>query len=266
MVSRTTGKRTSRGPVVIQDLAGTITHTMSTEGPNGPNGAVTQYILAAAERHLYDQLVAGLGGSDLDETAPLARMVPLETFGPDVLDISRNNLRRRWATSSDWLDDVIAYALRPGRAVEHAQSAVATAMELMVGPLGDLIRSVVAGEIDAERDPARFRLAEIIRTVWPDHPAVRASVATLDEYVVHWWLPVYEMVLDVYGFDRIDGLDIEDFAWALLTFVEQAARGVDEGAMERVTSAILMLISGAVVDRETGARLTPAEVDRRQPV
>lgn len=266
VTSRTSGTRVCRGQLVIQNLSGTVTRTIHLDGPNGPNGALTQYILAAAECHLYDQLVAGLGSPDADKTASLARMVPLETFGPDVLDISRNNLRRRWATSSDWLDDVIAYALRPGRALDHAQQAAAQAVDLMVQPLGDVIRAVVAGEIEAERDPARFRLAEIIRTVWPDHPVVRSSAATLDEYVMRWWVPVYELVLDVYGFDLLDGVEIEAFAWPLLTFVEHAARGADEGAVERATQSIVLLISGSVVDRGSGARLTPSEVLPRRPV
>lgn len=265
VTSRTTGERVSRGSLVIEDLSSTVTRMLFADGPNGPNGAVTQYILSAAERHLYEQLMAGLGTPDAEGTAPLARMVPLETFGPDVLDISRNNLRRRWATSSDWLDDVIAYALRPDRALAHAQDAATEAVSLMVEPLGQVIRAVVAGEIAAERDPARFRLAEIIRTVWPHHPAVAASVATLDEYVVRWWVPVYDMVLDIYGLDLLEGVAIEAFAWPLLTFVEQAARGIEAGAVDRAASSIILLISGSVLDRATGTRLTPEQVSQRAP-
>lgn len=267
VTSRTTGRREARGTVVIRDLRSIVTRTMTPDGPSGPNGAVTQYILAAAERHLYAQLRGGLGGADDGhnrEPAVLTRMLPLESFGPDVLDISRNNLRRRWATSADWLDDVIAFALRPDRALEHAEAAVSAATAAIGKPLGDVIRFVAAGEIAAERDPARFRLAEIIRNVWPDHPAVRATQATLDEYVLRWWVPFYARLIDAYGLIPLPGIGVRDVAWPLLTLVEGEARAGDaEGS---AAAAILLLISGAVADRETGGRLTPAEIDARLPV
>lgn len=265
VTSRTTGEQDFRGHVVVQDLREIVTHTMTGDGPNGPNGVVTQYILAAAEKQLHDGLRGAVGagpGADRD-TVLLARMVPLETFGPDVLDISRNNLRRRWATATDWLDDVIAYALRPGRADAHAEAAVATAGELLGKPLGEVVRVVAAGEVAAERDPARFGLAEMIRILWPEHPAVRNSLTTLDEYPMRWWLPVYAHVLDVYELDLIAGLSLPDFAWPLLALVEQEARGGE--ADGRAARAILVLMSGCVVDRCSRARLTPDEIAARVP-
>lgn len=249
---------------MIDDLRSIVTHTLAHEGPNGPNGAVTQYILAAAERHLHDGLRSALGSTSSpgEETSLLSRLLPLEGFGPDVLDISRNNLRRRWATASDWLDDVIAYALRPGRADEHARAAVSAATGMVGRPLGELISAVTAGEVAAERDPARFGLAEMIRTMWPDHPAVRSARTTLDEYALHWWVPVYSHILDVYGLALIDGLKIEDFARPLLALVEHEARAQSPGHAAR---AIVVLISGAVIDTRTGSRLTPAEVTAHTP-
>ncbi|WP_288813568.1 hypothetical protein [uncultured Gordonia sp.] len=261
---RTTGVRESRGTVNVTDLRGVVTHTLADEGPNGPNGTVTQYILSAAEKQLYDGLRNALGENEMSrDAALLGRMIPLETFGPDVLDISRNNLRRRWATSTDWLDDVIAYSLRPGRADDHARAAVARAAALIGEPLGQLIDAVAAGEVEAERDPGRFALAEMIRTMWPEHPAVRRSQATLDEYAMRWWVPVYQHLLDRYGLRLLPGLDIEEFAWPLLALVDHEARTPTNGG--RSALAIRVLVSGGTVDAATGSRLTPDEVAARVP-
>lgn len=265
VTGRTTGVPECRGDIVLTDLRGVVTHTLADDGPNGPNGPVTQYILAAAEKRLYNGLRNALGGGDgLDrDAALLSRMVPLETFGPDVLDISRNNLRRRWATSTDWLDDVIAYSLRPGRADSHARAAVARASAMIGGPLGRLIDAVAAGEVEAERDPGRFALAEMIRMVWPEHPAVRRSQATHDEYAMRWWAPVYEHILDAYGLRLLPGLDMDDFAWPLLALVDHEAR--TPGPAGRSALTIRVLIAGGVADRRTGARLTPEEIAVRLP-
>lgn len=298
VTSRTTGRRESRGTVVIRDLRSIVTRTTTPDGPNGPNGPLTQYILAAAEQHLYGQLCCGLGGVDDrsndccpnadhepadhqtgdreptghepadhpadHEPGVLTRMLPLESFGPDVLDISRNNLHRRWATSADWLDDVIAFALRPDRALEHADAAATAAIGTVGKPFGDVMRLVVAGEVAAERDPARFRLAEIIGNIWPNHPAVRATRATFDESMLRWWVPFCARIIDAYGLATLPGIGLEDVARPLLTLVAGEVRGGD--ADGRAAAAILLVISGAVVDRETGARLTPAEIDARLTV
>lgn len=264
VTGRTTGVRECRGDIVLTDLRGVVTRTLAADGSNGPNSAVTQYILAAAEKRLYDGLRNALG-EDLPGRDPalLSRMVPLETFGAEVLDISRNNLRRRWATSADWLEDVIAYALRPGRADDHASAAVARASAMVGAPLGRLIDAVAAGEVEAERNPGHFALAEMIRTVWPDHPAVRRSQATHDEYAMRWWVPVYAHLLDEYGLRLLPGLDLAEFAWPLLALVDHEAR--TPGPPGRSALTIRVLIAGGTIDRATGARLTPDEVDARVP-
>lgn len=221
-VAVTANRRGSREPTVVghvrlEDLTPVVVRTASANGPNGPQGPMTQFILAEAVRHLSAQLGEDIQPKGGREPVPrvLSVLVGHERFVEEVLGISINQMRRRWPSATDWYADLLAYILRPSRHdANYAQlrEALPGWLEL---PLGEFSRNLAGAQISQALDVNLYGLADTVRWLWPEHPVVRSSLAASLGALYELWIPILYQVFGVYGLLPREGIEAEEMAWTL---------------------------------------------------
>ncbi len=269
-----------RGEVVIEDLSGVVTRLSARAGPNGPQGAVTQWMLREASAHLAEQLATDLAPRESGEAMPriLSALVGHEPFVKGVLDASIHQLNRRWPIASDWYADLIAYIMRPRPAAVNMTEMGAYVGEDDDVSLADLVSGLARFQLAVIRDPQVFTLAETLRTLWPDHPEVQAAYARVQDAQFEQATELVEFALSAYGLHLRPGVTAFDVVWAIQAlsswdYREERIRPdrsdpadpVDGAGRPRSARAVLQYLAGALQDRD-GAALTLADLYARRPL
>lgn len=272
-------ERTVLGYVELEDLTPVVIRTATAHGPNGPQGPMTQYMLAEAVRHLSEQLGADVQPRAGREPVPrvLSALVGHERFVEEVLGISINQMRRRWPSATDWYADLLAYVLRPAR---H-DANYAMLRESLPGwlelPLGEFARSLAGAQISLKLDLSLYGLADTVRWLWPEHPVVRSSLAASLCALYELWIPILHQVFGVYGLRPRDGVEPEEMAWTLNALMsweshqwsidQQLVRYVDpsDGRRRSRTSRTAMVYLLGACESVDGRPLTLPDLYARTP-
>ncbi|WP_109473082.1 hypothetical protein [Ornithinimicrobium cavernae] len=265
---RTTG---SRGTIELEDLSHVVTRLATTTGPNGPNGPVTQYILAEGARHLSERLVADLGADFEGNSAPriLSALIGHEPFVETGLNLSNHHMRRRWPMAADWYADLISYILRPQRYTRNEQNAMGSMAEWMALPFGALVEQFAAHQVRATQDPQLFRLADILYAIWPDYAPIQHAYARHRRTVEETWTPLYHQLLGHYRLRLRDGIRVGDMCWLIDTVVNRSGHdlSLSYGVGDAAGSAgrtVLVYVAGCVT-ADDGTLLTLEELAGRPP-
>lgn len=266
------------GRLPLEDLGGVLTRMATRHGRNGPEGPMTQFIVAAAADRLADALLAGFFPQGADELVPrvLSGLVGHERFVEDVLGLSVHHMRRRWPYAPDWYADLLDYVLRPARHERNHQEVAAHRPIWFHLRLGEALQQVASHQIRASQDPRRYQLADIVQWLWPHHPAVRSAQRHEHRVGREFWAPQFEALLANYGLRPRGETSSRLAAWtfhALIT-MEAHQRIVDPELPEEArrlgargslsAEAALIHIAGASETLD-GRPLTTEELYARRP-
>lgn len=272
-------ERNVLGHIELEELRKVVVRTATTHGPNGPQGPMTQFILAEAVRHLATQMGADVQPKGGREPVPrvLSALVGHERFVEEVMGISINQMRRRWPSASDWYADLLAYILRPSRHdanYERLQNALPGWLSL---PLGEFARWLAGAQISQALDMNLYGLADTVRWLWPEHPVVRASLAASLSALNELWVPILHEVFEVYGLQARQGVEAEEIAWTLNALMSweshqwsidrRLVRYVDSSdgrSRSRTSRAAMVYLLGACEPVE-GSSLTLLDMYARVP-
>jgi hypothetical protein len=267
------------GHVELEDLRPVVIRTATARGPNGPQGPMTQFILSEAVRHLATQLGADVQPKAGREPVPrvLSALVGHERFVEGVLDVSINQMRRRWPSATDWYADLLAYILRPSRhGANYTRLRQALPLWLQL-PLGEFARHLAGAQIAQALDVDLYGLADTVRWLWPEHPVVRQSLAASLTALYDMWIPILHETLDVYGLQPRAGVAPEEMAWTLNALMsweshqwsidQQLVRFVDpsDGRSRSRTSRTAMVYLLGACETLEGSPLTLPELYARMP-
>ncbi len=276
---RGSAEPTVLGHIELEDLRTVVVRTATGHGPNGPQGPMTQYILAEAVRYLADQLGADVQPRAGREPVPrvLSALVGHERFVEDVMGISINQMRRRWPSATDWYADLLAYILRPSRHdanYTRLQTAVAHWFTL---PFGEFAKELSGAQIAQAQEADLYGLADTVRWLWPEHPVVRDSLASSLNALYGLWIPILHKVFEVYGLRPRETVEPEEIAWTLNAMMsweshqwsidEQLVRYVDTSdgrRRSRTARSAMVYFLGACEDVD-GQPMTLAGLYARKP-
>lgn len=267
------------GDVEIEDLSNVLTRIAMRRGSNGPQGLLTQFILASAADHLDSSIVGDVPRADDEEHVPrtLSALIGHEPFVEHTLELSVNQMRRRWPRAADWYHDLIAYVLRPQRHRANMRDAQSQLREWLTLPFGQLIRAVFEHQISSSQDAALYRLADTLRWLWPHHPAVREAQQAEFEALVADWSVVLRNVLWLYALRFRHGVDIREACWLAnaLVFGEAHQRSVNpqyagagsvlSGTPQPLGAQCFLTYMASVVTDEHGTTLTVETLRQRCP-
>lgn len=261
----------SRGWIEVEDLSNVVTRLAVRDGPNGPNSAVTQYILSEAARHLAAHLGTDLRSGPSGESVPrvLSALVGHEPFVEGKLNLSGHHMRRRWPFASDWYADLVSYVLRPQRYLENLESAMLQINGWMQLPFGQFVANFAEQQVGATQDPDLFRIAEVMYHLWPTYEPIRLAYRRHRESVEASWAPLYRQLLQHYGLELQPGVDLSDLCWVFDTFVERAGQETAltfyPSRLERLVKSILVHVAGATRTQD-GQSLSQYALALREPV
>lgn len=210
-----------RGEVVIGDLREVLTRISVRSGANGPQGPVTQYLLARAAEHLSAQLTGDALGRADREPVPrvLSALLGHEPFVENVLGMSAHQMRRRWPLATDWYADVVSYVLRPNRWTANHVAVLSEFETWLTRPAGEFLKLLGQHQLQACRAAELFRLGDVLSDLWPDYPPVMRARAVEHSWRLRRWMPVYAIVLEHYGLRVRSGADFEVVAWAVAALI-----------------------------------------------
>lgn len=268
------------GRVVIEDLSAVLTHISHREGPNGPWGPMTQFLVAAGAHRLSDTLRGDLDPqTDADSPVPrlLSALVGHEPFVQE-LGLSVHHMRRRWPSAADWYADLLAYILRPGRhrqTIDETSARMAAHLEL---PLGLCVEATVREQLAYSQDPLVYRLSTAVERLWPEHPAVRRAQRADHEIVQEVWSALFGSFVEAYGLQLQPGASYEHGAWSIVVLITTEAHqrlidpetpvprlpGIDQPCF-RSTLTILHYLAGSTLSAD-GRTLTVEEISQRRSV
>lgn len=268
------GAEEDRGYVTIDDLSGVLERIAARRGPSGPQSPVTQYILTAAADTLYAALTEDMSPRADREPLPrvLSALVGHEPF-MEKIELSVQQMRRRWPIASDWYADLVNYILRPSRFAANEESAKEQMGAWLGLPLGEFALHLARHQLATSQDPHLFALPALIETLWPDYPPVRAAAARYRQSHDLGWTAIYEVIFAVYGLRLRAGATLPDLAWFFdaLLYQEHQQRLLnadwcdeEEPGVRTVRMATLGL--AAACETLDGRLLTPEEVRRRAPI
>ncbi len=266
-----------RGEIVIEDLRDVVTRTSFRFGANGPQGAVTQYILAKAVEHLDTQLTSDVLPRGEREPVPrlLSALLGHESFVVNVLGLSPHNMRRRWPLATDWYADLVSYLLRPSRFDANGAMAGAEFPQWLQTDCQSFVAAFVGHQVEACRSPHYFRLADLLHTMWPEYPPVRRARELERSWIVARWVSSYPLICEYYGLRFRADVDVVSFALAIAALVEnEAARGSppaesgwrpDPASDHLAFGGALLMLAGATENLD-GSRSTISELRHRRPI
>lgn len=267
------------GHVEIEDLRSIVSRTATSRGPNGPQGPMTQFILAEAVRHLSEQLCADIRPRDGREPVPrvLSALIGHERFVEEVIGVSVNHMRRRWPSATDWYADLLAYVMRPSRHDTNYARLRESFPDWLRMPLGEFARHFAEAQIELSGHVDLFGLADTFRWLWPDHPAVRESLTTSLGALDALWLPVMRHTFEVYDLRPRPGIELSEMVWTMSALMswESHQRSIDPAQVRyvdptdgrhrsRTARSSLVYLQAAVEDLD-GNQLTLAEIYAREP-
>ncbi len=269
------------GWVEPEDLGDVLTHLVSRRAPNGPEGPMTQYLLAQAAHLLARRLRedADTVTDPNEERAPrvLSALVGHETFVAEHLGLSVNQMRRRWPLAADWYDDLLAYVLRPQRHRFNHDAFVDQFATWLTLPMGDIIGRLIESQVMIAQDDLVYGLAETLQWMWPRSGRVRQALIHERETIRAFYRPVALRMLAVYDIRLRPGTDVDELLWAINALVSWEAhqRSIDPTmcwfaredpgrAGSRTTRLVLQLLTVMVTD-QAGCDLDAAELERRTP-
>lgn len=202
---------------MVEDLTGVLERIASRTGTNGPQGPVTQWMLMQAAEKLATQLARDIRPGQMADSVPkvLSALIGHEPFVRQTLGLSVHQLLRRWPQASDWYYDLIAYVMRPQRYVRNAE-AVSGHVAMWSGmSLGEMTRAFSEFQMAESRDPSLYALADVISTLWPEHPQVQASHDRAQRAVFESFGALYELILPTYGLRLRPGVTLHEVVWTL---------------------------------------------------
>lgn len=266
------------GEVVIEDLRDVLTRILMRKGANGPQGPVTQYLLAAGAEHLATRMGEDFRPQVSGESVPriLSALIGHEPFVEDTLGLSVNQLRRRWPAAADWYSDLVAYILRPQRHDINMEDVLNSLPAWQTLRLGDLVAAVTEHQLIAAQSDL-YRLADTIRWLWPTHPAVREAQRAELAAVVENWYPILFDAMQRYRLRLREGVGALELTWLAnsLTSWEAHERLVDSefmryqapdgsGSTTMGARAIMIFLTGMVLE-EDGRPIDLDELYERRP-
>lgn len=261
----------SRGWIEVEDLSHVVTRLAVRRGPNGPNSAVTQYILSEAARHLAEHLGTDLRSDPSGESVPrvLSALVGHEPFVEGKLNLSGHHMRRRWPFASDWYADLISYVLRPQRHLDNLSSTMLELNGWMQLPFGQFVKNFAEQQVKATQDPDLFRIAEVMYHLWPTYEPIRLAYRRHREAVEASWTPLYRQLLHHYGLELQPGVELSDLCWVFDALVERAGQetslSFSPSHLERLIRSILVHVAGATRTQD-GHNLSQYALSLREPV
>lgn len=269
------------GWVEAEDLSEILTHLVSRRGSNGPEGPMTQYLLARAAHLLARRLRedADTAAGPDEERAPrvLSALVGHETFVAEHLGLSVNQMRRRWPLAADWYDDLLAYILRPQRHRLNHDAFLDEVATWLTLPMGEFVGRLVESQVTIAQDDLVYGLADTIQWMWPRYAGVRRALNQESEAVRAFFTPVVLRLLTAYDLRLRPGADVDELLWAINALVSWEAhqRSIDPTlrwfaheesgrACSRTTRLVLQLLPVMVTD-PAGRDLDPTDLARRMP-
>ncbi len=266
------------GDVVIEDLTGVLTRIQAKKGANGPQGPMTQFILAAATRRLDERLGTDFEGIANAEPVPriLSALIGHEPFVQDALGLSVNQMRRRWPMATDWYGDLIAYILRPQRHETNYALLVEELPQWEHLPLGEYIAALAEQQLRVSLTPELYRLSDTIRWLWPNHEAAKAAQRAEMTALLEVWRPLFVETFDRYGLQLRKEVDLTEVSWlanALISW-EAHQRTVDPdfmrwhsptGAQSSMGARSFMLFLQAALVDNSGRPLSIEDLYARNP-
>lgn len=266
------------GDIVIEDLTGVLTRIQAKKGANGPQGPMTQFILAAAARRLDERLGTDFEGTDKAEPVPriLSALIGHEPFVQDALGLSVNQMRRRWPMATDWYGDLIAYILRPQRHQTNSAMLAEDMPHWQHLPLGEYITAVAEQQLAVSLIPELYRLSDTIRWLWPNHEAARAAQRVEMITLLEMWGPLFLEAFRHYGLHLRHEVSITEVAWlanALISW-EAHQRAVDPefmrwrsptGTQSPMGARSFMLFLQAALIDDNGRALEIGDLYARTP-
>lgn len=263
----------------MEDLTSVLERITSRTGPNGPQGPVTQWILAQAAQQLSVQLARDIRPRSLADSVPrvLSALIGHEPFVKQALGLSVHQMLRRWPQASDWYYDLIAYVMRPQRYARNADQVAAEIPEWGDLTLGELTRAFGEFQMQKSRDPALYALADVMATLWPDHPQVQASHDRAQRTVFESFGALYEQLLLTYRLRLRPGVTLYEVIWTLQALAswdmrEESLRPapqrrtdpIDGAERPHHSRAAMVYLAGAVEGLD-GRSLSHAELYALQP-
>lgn len=266
------------GDVVIEDLRGVLTRIQSDRGANGPQGPMTQFILAAAADHLYQRIVGDFQPDAAPEPTSriLSALIGHEPFLTETLALNVNQMRRRWPMAGDWYTDLLAYVLRPQRHHTNADDVEPRLDRWGALSLGEFLEKVAGHQLAVSKEVEMYRLADMIKWLWPKSEAVRRAEREEMAFLISFWQPILIDMLGRYGLRLRGDVDVADVAWAANTLITWQAHqetidaslisgwSASPGGRSLSVRSFLLCLAGAVTD-EKGEPVSPANLGRRPP-
>ena len=277
---RGTGRPTLRGEIVLEDLDPILERIASRSGSNGPQSEVTQWILAQAARHLAEELTRDISPRPAGDSLPrvFSSLIGHEPFVKQILDVSIHQMNRRWPQASDWYYDLIAYIMRPQRYARNFTDILGELPTWTQLTLGQLTKAFGEFELSYGRDPLLYGLADVIETLWPDHPQVKANHERAQQLITQQWGSLYQFALPIYGVRLRTGVTVGEVVWSIQALASwdmreehirlsppRYADPIDGADRPHCSRASMIYLAGAVENLD-GSLLSLEDLYRRTPV
>jgi hypothetical protein len=157
----------------------------------------------------FDELLAWVSRRRVVERAIVRQG---DEHGGSVL--SESAYRYRWRTQTNYLRDLVVYALRP-RMARPEETKKAADVLFEGGPLDQTVDRIAYGEVRNLNEDKAFRLQMVFQAILAHDEYVAKALRRVDQTNVTAWRDFYQQALGYLGLKLRPDVTLDDFAYAL---------------------------------------------------